>query len=705
MREKLLRTQKGQVAFFVILIFQVLFVFFAMVVNVGLLVHHKINLQNSVDLAAYYGAMKQAEMMNVIAHANYQIRQSYKLLAFHHNQIGTGGVDAQNPWNWRDNKVRSDANEAVGYEPIFCAAYEPFDHVNSNETYCRNPQGLTLPGIGVPDLASGIGAIFVGFQNSLKTAAEAAGKVSSKSCKVISTTNWFALARYMYAYKMDVRNRKQLILALANEVSKSDPLDVDGKSIREGVYKTLMKNLTYQNAAEIQSRYGANGVGSASETAKFEMVNGLALGDCGPVGAENEPPGWLNEVSIYPLLAYLDAEACPEVGSPTKFAPKYINQSAQASQPKFAGDVPQMYEIYKNLAPIISEPSGEDATTRLFKSSLGFEKNPWCMGYIGVSASATPKIPFSPLGDVKLVARGYAKPFGGRIGPWYSTTWASGQKESGGGTKTDKLAAMRVGFGNFTINENDPETRQAMRLNHSRYMGDQVGVRSALTISEFGRAIRAPQRMRLAWWEHLTEEFIGDKNQNGDLLAWEKGSGAPRMRDIEIASIAPDNFDTAYYSIDPDFYNNYLLRLQAAYGGKFPFDIRGDLGARAMSEDPAFKKFSIRNQIETLQRVNPVDTTAKLTYIINNFAQVLTSWQGANPYNYLLDTQRFGKCVDGEIPQDATQTDVASGSCVSGGRTGYSVKLVDGGFLKANNLELGGDGIRGTLKNPPPDNF
>ena len=54
--ERSLSNEKGQMAIFVALSFQVLFVFFAMVVNIGLIVHDKINLQNSVDLAAYYGA-------------------------------------------------------------------------------------------------------------------------------------------------------------------------------------------------------------------------------------------------------------------------------------------------------------------------------------------------------------------------------------------------------------------------------------------------------------------------------------------------------------------------------------------------------------------------------------------------------------------------------------------------------------------------
>ena len=37
--------QSGQMAIFVALIFQVLFVFFAMAINIGLVVHDKINLQ------------------------------------------------------------------------------------------------------------------------------------------------------------------------------------------------------------------------------------------------------------------------------------------------------------------------------------------------------------------------------------------------------------------------------------------------------------------------------------------------------------------------------------------------------------------------------------------------------------------------------------------------------------------------------------
>ena len=91
-RPALLANQRGQAAIFVALMFNVLFVFFAMAINISLVVHDKINLQNSADMAAYYAAMKQAEILNVIAHENYMIRQSYKLLAWRYRVLGILGL-------------------------------------------------------------------------------------------------------------------------------------------------------------------------------------------------------------------------------------------------------------------------------------------------------------------------------------------------------------------------------------------------------------------------------------------------------------------------------------------------------------------------------------------------------------------------------------------------------------------------------------
>ena len=66
--------------------------FFAMVINIGLAVHDKINLQNSVDLGAIYAAQRQAEVLNALAHMNYQMRQSYKLFAWRYLVVANLGA-------------------------------------------------------------------------------------------------------------------------------------------------------------------------------------------------------------------------------------------------------------------------------------------------------------------------------------------------------------------------------------------------------------------------------------------------------------------------------------------------------------------------------------------------------------------------------------------------------------------------------------
>ena len=87
------KLKRGQIVVFMVLIFQMLFVFISMMVNIGLVVHDKINLQNAVDLSAIYGAQRQAEILNALAHINYQIRQSYKLMAWRYFILGNLGAN------------------------------------------------------------------------------------------------------------------------------------------------------------------------------------------------------------------------------------------------------------------------------------------------------------------------------------------------------------------------------------------------------------------------------------------------------------------------------------------------------------------------------------------------------------------------------------------------------------------------------------
>ena len=139
--------QRGQIAIFIALIFQVLFVFFAMAINVGMVVHDKINLQNSVDLAAYYGAQRQAEILNQIAHINYQIRQSFKLFTWRYRVLGSLGLQ-QHPMN-PNNGGAVGSETAYSQVPSFCITHDlwqEYNQLDPNSTICRDAV-VDLPNI------------------------------------------------------------------------------------------------------------------------------------------------------------------------------------------------------------------------------------------------------------------------------------------------------------------------------------------------------------------------------------------------------------------------------------------------------------------------------------------------------------------------------------------------------------------------------
>jgi hypothetical protein len=448
------------------------------------------------------------------------------------------------------------------------------------------------------------------------------------------------------------------------------------------------------------------------------------MGDCRGNPSGNTAPGWLKEIYIFPVYAIFDG-LCKD-DNKIEFRAKYFNVDAKPAIPdNLASAFPDMVPAATQLQEMVSEFPSANPDSLLYRSSIGFEKNPWCVGYVGVSAKTTPKIPFSPLGSVTMTATAYAKPFGGRIGPWYGTVWPSGATESDKNKMMDALLPVRVAP-QIEITAFDPgQLKKEHRIfpNYSRYMGDEIGIMSELTVAHFAKAIHskfADTKIQTKWWDASSEEDFDAKNVMGDPLAWDKDTNKPPlMRNLEIAAIAPDQFDTANYSIDPDFYNNYLRKLEKGYDSQWQFKLRGDLGSRMMGS-PEEKRFSIRNQIDVLKdpNANMVDWQNKLTYYLSQFAQVLTAWQQKTPDEYVLDKDRFGKCADSDsnpnsdyvVKQDYEKS-YTLGSCKKGGRTGYSVKLVDGKFLRnevngvSQDYELGGRGQSGRIRNPPPADF
>jgi hypothetical protein len=711
----LILNTKGQVAIFVALIFPVLFLFFAMIVNVGLLVHHKINLQNSVDIAAYYGAAKQAEMLNGIGHINYQIRQSWKLLSWRYRQLGTAGDYLTHPYNKRTLTISPDDFEGLPqglqgtkqdyYDaPAFCITYSPFHPMPTNETTCKQQSTMeTVKLFTPPPVIAG----FMALNQALADASKKALESATDRCKFVGQFNYFILAEFLVAFNRDQGERKQLINMLSRGLSEAPDnfREINGELAGDGIKTTLENNLTEANK-------------SKESGLKVTVVNGLGLDGCNANGvASTQAAKFLSEVKVSPSFAFMDS-LC-DAGIVPKA--KELGNVPEVSRPKYEG---LLHAQIENLAQYIGQMAPP------YNSSVGFEKNPWCMAYVGVKAETKPNIPFMPLNGVTLKAQAYAKPFGGKIGPWYMSQWASGSPQSNGGKRTDPLLPIRLDDKGNLANYKDP-TRAP---NYSRFVGDTAGMKSRAVQGQWGRAIynldaqwsglttnavfdeRPPGykptlEPNFDHWSHLQDDF--NTKKTGDILAWDNTQNSyPRMRSLEIAAILPDVFDLTYYSIEPDFYHNYYKKISEEYVKKVPgfsYLIRPDLGSRLGNKD--LTEFSVREQFKSLDLVktdNPqihepkVDFEKKITYVAKEVAQVLTSWIGKDLQDYSLDTDRFGKCLTKPLKNGNVEVPT-SGDCVVGGRTGYSVKMVSSEYLESSDLDLGGENTSpGKIINLPP---
>lgn len=749
--KSLVTGNKGQVALFVALIFQVLFLFFAMIVNVGLVVHHKINLQNSVDMAAYYGAMKQAELLNSIAHINYQMRQSWKLLAWRYRVLGTAGDTTRHPFdherskNVRPGKDVEYSNDADGNytRPPFCITYTPFNNTNrqavppDGENTCRETLSKTIEQqvvrlFTVPNTA----AAFISFAVQTQALTNTLRQSATVRCYNVGPFNYTTVGGFMFAYQLDQYARRTVLARVSRSMSKNknDFDDIDGKSVKAGAEETFKRNLTYAN--------------KEGRDLTFEMYNSLAHQGCGQNPGDTElefPAPWLSEIRVFPTIFYMDMD-CETTDNRFKFIPKNfeLKDPAHLYSEDNKNSIPWSYK--NNKLPQIN-PLIKYLAENLYlygdknRFILGYEKNPWCQAYVGTRASTKPKIPFAPA-DLTLSAQAFAKPFGGRIGPWYYRKWAPNDKESTGdlNSRVDTNLPIRVNDVSALKSDQELYASPLRVANYSKYIGDQFGLRSWRTMGHLSKAVfnLNPTYRNLTGTSNTDQKILANDplapnfddwdeiyqpiqaNTAKDILAWRKNSNTEvGMRQLEIAGVAPDQFDLAYYSIDPNFYANYYTRMLAGIIPKLSINeafFRPDLGARIGAGD--LEKFSVKDQIKLVNDITPpvIDFKNKLTYMVKNPVHLLTSWSNKTVFEYdKPDSNYFANCMAPEIsktnytdPQTNTSFlepgESVPGECITGGRTGYSVKIISKDYL-FSPIKAGGDLSNESMILNPPEDF
>lgn len=783
------KNQKGQVALFVALIFQVVFIFFALLINIGLLVHHKINLQQSTDIAAYYGAMKQAEILNVISHVNFQMRQAWKLLVWRYRVFGTFGLQSNPsfpspifpmslvPKNGRveiqysvsdsENFRCSSTVNKITDMPFFCIGHSGisgWSTASAEETFCKvscaNLSQIPTQ-INKISLTSGSSTPYGG--NVAKAANQAINSANEKikdNCEAVGPKSVSFLARIIATYFDEVERKKQLIQVLGSNLSLSadKSLDIEGKKILDGATKTFENNLTEAN---LQSK------------SKFELYNGLdktkasacAFNGNATDGTEqNSATQFLKEIKIKFVQYFV--QSCKEVGTRFEYVPySLFNNNFDKLNSDLRAALIEFYEKQGHLEVV------DKIEAALVSSNyiLGYEKNPWCQVYTAARAETKPKIPFLPLSAITLSAVSIAKPFGGVIGPWFGQTWQASSPKSDGSPTEEALPIRDLKNGADLGNVIDSKKTV---VNYANYIGDEKGLSDSKVVAAYhsmllhrsvekyvdglSYAKETPSVSQYfskpnTWpafdsWKNMADIADSSYDYLAMSVSGNKNSG---LRDVEISVLAPNQFDLANYSIDADFYNNYYTKLSSSLSSiedvagsvkLDPSQFRPDYGYnRNLANNGLADHFSVRHQIQIAnQIIKPTEfyntdfgTNGAATerfedifkFIPNSMATLLTGWTFSDFDDYTTFpnqnlggeyTMSFGKCADDwasddtsfKSPADDGKLPPAPGNCVTGGRVGYSVKLISPNMVRSGNPQsLGGSASPADILNPIDPSF
>jgi hypothetical protein len=190
------KNERGQITLMIGMLSLTLFFLITFVINTGLLVSAKINLQNAADLAAYAGAATQARQLNHIAFLNYEMRREYKKFLFRYYVLGGMAYD-YNGFLPGSKRAPGDARSWQTMDPSGIITNPPNYNVpvvcfrfNVGDNYCRvgdvahiantNP----FPGDPISDaLSQGLTRI---------------NKAKLQNCSIIGLTNEYVLQHWLY---------------------------------------------------------------------------------------------------------------------------------------------------------------------------------------------------------------------------------------------------------------------------------------------------------------------------------------------------------------------------------------------------------------------------------------------------------------------------------------------------------------------------
>lgn len=426
------KNQSGQISIFLGISLLLVTTLLAFIVNIGLFVRAKINLQNAVDAAAFAGAAVQARQLTNIAYLNWELRNTYKEWMFKYYVLGQLGLKGLRTTGQTQAHFRMKPFfPGLGVEPD---VYDRFNmpsicvHFGSEANVCEIFQIPGLPRFDTIDTGiPGIAEHHRAFLDSIVA-------TKANDCSVRSDLNYATAVNWAYGTKramtsnvpivssdrpgawvesVELSIRMRNLEALVNRPPITQPMCFGGSGCLDVTSLDNAGTNFPSNERPVKAFWSAyRNLGGGPDKRELSIARNFKLTELAPQPFD-APPNSLSSFLIPPDATmdgipattkhYVDLRAYP-VNLVTFFT-TFVSTSTTST-----------------LADVEAQGACGGTKTALPVPGyiLGFAKNPNVLTYYAVKGETKFVglfFPFTERDGIQLTAYAAAKPFGGRIGP------------------------------------------------------------------------------------------------------------------------------------------------------------------------------------------------------------------------------------------------------------------------------------------------
>ncbi len=433
---KIIKNSKGQLSIFLAITVVFFITAVAFVINIGLFVKAKINLQNAVDAGAFSGAAVQARQLTDIAYLNWEMRNVYKEWMFKYYVLGNLNAPVVEDPTFTQSKPIPDGMMDFTIKD----STDPSDPIDLNnipsvciqlggDSYCR-----IFKSPGIPRMSNEI-ISQQELANFGKDFIDELARTKAARCSDASKINFEVTRQWAYGMGSAADQTVSEIPNVGGDRPGAFPkaleLAIRIRNLEAFVNKApdvsnICEGSNANCSKQIQEIINQNDVAN-ERTVKAFYAAWRNLG--GEKNRELKDQFTFSELGVTPATVE---------GGEKSLSNTFIPASSPARQ-KYYLDL-QLYSVnyvtfYTQMTPLNESNPDEraDSGCQMTKVAipvpaypLGYIKNPKVMTYYGVRGQSRFNGLFNPLSKVlTLSAHSLAKPFGGRIGPRFFKTVGS----------------------------------------------------------------------------------------------------------------------------------------------------------------------------------------------------------------------------------------------------------------------------------------